>query len=439
MPWLTLAALLVLTLLVAPVAHAADAAPAAPDGWKFVTVRDETAAKSSVVRDADGTYGLAIEGNGQAISDGWWMKRLPEGAKYVSFTARYRASNIEMTPRNVVARLVWVNDEGQNLDEADYPATTAAPGAQGWRAVKSVYPVPAKARQVQMELRLQWSPQGKVEWRDAKLVGSEPPTPRKVKVASINHRPRNGKSAQENLDQFAKLIDEAGANKADIVCLPEAITLIGRGANYLGSTEPIPGPSTKFLGEHAKKNNLYVVAGLLEKDGKAAYNTAVLIGRDGQLVGKYRKVCLPRGEIDGGIAPGASYPVFDTDFGKVGMMICWDVSYPEVARELAAGGAEMIFMPIWGGNETLCRARAIENQVPLIISAYDLRSAIYDVTGEPKAVAPDTSTTIVYAEMNLAETADWKWLGKWRDRIWLEGPVRKDAKTEPVARAGDAP
>jgi formylglycine-generating enzyme required for sulfatase activity len=84
-----------------------------------------------------------------------------------------------------------------------------------------------------------------------------------------------------------------------------------------------------------------------------------LFGRDGQLIGKYRKVCLPREEIDGGITPGTEYPVFDTDFGRIGMMICWDVSYPEVARELAARGAEMILMPIWGGNETLAKARAI--------------------------------------------------------------------------------
>ena len=78
------------------------------------------------------------------------------------------------------------------------------------------------------------------------------------------------------------------------------------------------------------------------------------------------------------------------------MMNCWDVSYPEVARELAVAGAEIIFMPIWGGNETLCRARAIENQVPLVISGYDIRSAIYDARGEPAALAPN-----------------------WRKRIWL--------------------
>jgi predicted amidohydrolase len=258
-----------------------------------------------------------------------------------------------------------------------------------------------------------------------------------VKVASVNHRPRGTKSIQENLQQFGKWIDEAGANKADIVCLPEGITVVGRGSDYLGAAEPIPGPSTEFLGKLAAKHRCYIVAGIYERDGEIAYNTSILIGRDGKLAGKYRKVCLPSPEFNGGLAPGSDYPVFDTDFGKVGMMICWDVSYPEVARELAARGAEMILMPIWGGNETLCKARAIENQIPLVISSYDLRSAIYDQAGEAKAQAKDASSCVVYAELNLAEPMNWKWIGHWRDQIWVEGPVRTD-KNDATAQTSRA-
>jgi predicted amidohydrolase len=73
------------------------------------------------------------------------------------------------------------------------------------------------------------------------------------------------------------------------------------------------------------------------------------------------------------------------------MMICWDVATPRSRASCAARGAEMILMPIWGGNETLCKARAIENQIPLVISSYDLRSAIYDQAGEAKAQAKDAS------------------------------------------------
>jgi len=330
-------------------------------------------------------------------------------------------------------------DEGDKEVAMEFADTTRPTDAQGWRPIFETFKVHPKAKNVRMELRLRWSPGGKVEWRDAQVAGSQPPTPRTVKVATVHHRPRGLKSARENLEAFAKWIDEAGKVKADIVCLPEAMTLIGRGADYLANAEPVPGPSTEFLGEVAKRNNAYLVAGLLERDGKGAYNTSVLIGRDGKLLGKYRKVCLPTGEYNGGLAPGSEFPVFDLDFGRIGMMICWDVAYPEVARELAASGAEIILMPIWGGNETLCRARAIENQIPLVTSSYDLKSAIYDQAGEAKAQAKEMAKSeVVYADLNLAEPMNWKWSGNWRSRIWLEGPVRKDAPAEPIAKTAGA-
>jgi predicted amidohydrolase len=420
----------ILSAAAAPPARAAEPA----DGWRFVAVRDETAPKSAVA--ANGA--LIIEGNGQAIADGRWAKQiaLPAGP-YVALDVRCRASEVEMMARNVIAAVIWADESGKELG-TEFADTTVPADAEGWRRIHELYKVPAKAKQARIELRLRWSPAGKVEWRDAQLTAAAAPAARKVKVASINHRPRGLKSAQENLDSFAKWIDEAGAAKADIICLPEACTLIGRGSDYLAASEPIPGPSTEFLGKLASKHKAYVVAGLLERDGKGAYNTSVLIGRDGKLVGKYRKICLPTGEYNGGLAPGSEYPVFETDFGKVAMMICWDVAYPEIARELTARGAEVIFMPIWGGNETLCKARAIENQIPLVISSYDLRSAIYDQAGEAKAQAKDASSCVVYADLNLAEPMNWKWTGNWRSRIWLEGPVRRDAPPAADARASSA-
>jgi predicted amidohydrolase len=105
------------------------------------------------------------------------------------------------------------------------------------------------------------------------------------------------------------------------------------------------------------------------------------------------------------------------------MLICWDVSYPEVARELSARGAEIICMPIWGGHETLARARAIENQVYLVASGYDFRTAIYNKAGEELAKSPDASG-VIDAEIDLNDRLLWPWLGDWRSRIWREGPPR---------------
>jgi len=84
----------------------------------------------------------------------------------------------------------------------------------------------------------------------------------------------------------------------------------------------------------------------------------------------HRKVCITRNEISNGVQPGEKYPVFDTRFGKVGMMVCYDGFFPEVARELTANGAEVIAWPVWDCNPLLARARACENHVYLISSTY---------------------------------------------------------------------
>jgi hypothetical protein len=107
--------------------------------------------------------------------------------------------------------------------------------------------------------------------------------------------------------------------KTDVIVLPEVITLVGTKKKAMDVAEPVPGPTTARLVEVARQRNTYIVASLYEKDGHAIYNTAVLIGRKGEIVGKYRKVYLPYDEPDDGVTPGSDYPVFQTDFGKVGM------------------------------------------------------------------------------------------------------------------------
>ena len=152
--------------------------------------------------------------------------------------------------------------------------------------------------------------------------------------------------------------------------------MIGTGKTYAQVAETIPGPTTAALSELAKRRSAYVVAGIYEREGPVLYNTSVLIDRKGTLVGRYRKVYLPRGELEGGLTPGSSYPVFRTDFGTVGMMICYDVFFADPARALATAGAELILMPIWGGDLTLAKARAIENEVGIF--GYDYPTAVVD-------------------------------------------------------------
>jgi predicted amidohydrolase len=195
--------------------------------------------------------------------------------------------------------------------------------------------------------------------------------------------------------------------------------VVGTGRTYADVSEPIPGPTCEKLGAVARKLNTWIVAGIYEREGKIVYNTAVLIDRKGALAGKYRKTHLPREEWELGITPGNEYPVFDTEFGKVGLTICWDVQFPEPCRAMALKGAEIILLPIWGGSETLAKARAIENHIFLITSSFDMKSFIVDPTGAVMAEATREKPVAV-ATLNLDQKYFQPWLGDMKNRTWKE-------------------
>jgi predicted amidohydrolase len=237
---------------------------------------------------------------------------------------------------------------------------------------------------------------------------------------------------------YEPFIADAAKQKADLVVLGETVTFVGLGKKPHEVAEPIPGPSTEYFGGLAKKHNLHIVAGLYERDKHVVYNVAVLIGPDGKLIGKYRKVCLPRSEIESGVTAGSEYPVFETKLGKIGMMVCYDGFFPEVARELSNRGAEVIAWPVWGCNPILGAARACENHVYLVSSTYTdagadwTITAVYGHDGKPIAKAEKWGTVIV-AEVDLAGRHFWRNnLGDFKAENYRHRPV---ALPEPTADA----
>ena len=180
--------------------------------------------------------------------------------------------------------------------------------------------------------------------------------------------------------------------------------------------EPIPGPTSARLAAVAKQRHTYLVAGIYERDGRRIYNSSVLIGRSGNLVGKYRKVYLPREEVEAGLTPGGDYPVFHTDFGAVGMMICWDEFYTDPARALARRGAEVILWPVWGGNLTLAK---------MVSAGYDYATQIIDPNGEVLGQASAQGTAVV-PTIDLNKRYVNSWLGNMRGRFMKE--VRSDVR-----------
>lgn len=175
---------------------------------------------------------------------------------------------------------------------------------------------------------------------------------------------------EENLSKFSRMLDRTPPG-LDVVCLPELFAtgyLLSKAAEL---AEKIPGPITDYLGREALKHGVNIVGGsMLEEGDDGFYNSSVSFDRSGKIVGRYRKTHLfSLFEEPRFLKPGEEITPFQLDTAKIGVMICYDLRFPEVARKLALGGAQILFVPSefpepridhW---KHLLIARAVENQI----------------------------------------------------------------------------
>jgi len=186
-----------------------------------------------------------------------------------------------------------------------------------------------------------------------------------TKVGVIQHRSEVG-SYEDNIERAICMIDQCINEKCDLICLPEAFstTIDLRGIKDV--SEEIPGKTSVLLCQKAKESKTYLAAGVLEKKGDDIYSSTVLIDPNGKVMGIYRRVHIFQLEKNF-IKAGGAFEVFETSIGRIGIIMGYDINFPEACRALFKEKAEIIICPsqipdaFIYSTRLLSLARATEN------------------------------------------------------------------------------
>lgn len=238
-------------------------------------------------------------------------------------------------------------------------------------------------------------------------------SPRRVKIATISQMDIEPYVAGEKMiASVLNAMETASAYKPDIICVPETFSTVGIDENQksldwrVETTQMAREKFRKFAAAH----QCYVVCpGHIKENGKV-YNVAILTDRKGVEVGNYKKAYPTANEIKSGIVPGPlNPPVFDTDFGKIGFQICFDVLWDDGWRQLKEKGAEIVFWPsAYAGGRTV-NTRAWQYEYVVVSSTRKHTSKICDISGEEIVKTGFWDPRLAIATVNLEKILIHTW------------------------------
>lgn len=236
----------------------------------------------------------------------------------------------------------------------------------------------------------------------------------------------------QNLETAERLAAGAAAEGADLIVLPEMFNVFGSADVLAAGAEPLDGPTMQWASSFASKHGAWLVAGSFTEQIEGTekhHNTSCLFDPDGDRVAEYRKVHLFDNEVPGAayresetVVPGDAIVVTEAAGHKLGMVVCYDIRFPEIFRAETLAGAELVSMPMAFMERTgrdhldpLMRARAIENEIFVIVAdqlghagqniEFFGHSAIIDPWGTVLARAPERESFVV-ADLDFAMQAE---------------------------------
>jgi len=221
-----------------------------------------------------------------------------------------------------------------------------------------------------------------------------------VRVVSISLQGQGSK--ERNMEAAMQFLEQAAWERPDLVCLPETFTGLGMSTeNWLATAEPLDGETVKRLSDYARRHQTWVVCPMVLREGDRLVNAAALINRQGKVVGYYAKMFPTIGELEGGIQPGTDAPAFETDFGRVGMAICFDLNFREVAERLKVNGAELVcFVSMYPGGMQV-QLWALDFGFWMVTAIASPHSVIVNPLGRILAHAQPSYMPIVSQRLNL--------------------------------------
>ncbi len=338
-----------------------------PVGWILKSPKESLSPTFSITKE-NNRQGLFISGNGKDNCIGKVSSEIQiELGKTYLLKTKFKKSN-SLNPLQNLFFCVIANGSYQGIGEFHRLNDNWVEG-EGYICFSGKDKINAE---VQILYRL--SAKGTVWVENISLTETAPLPPRWVKIACTQGP---GRLEDYNLETFSKAMDIAGKNNVDIILLPEYI-------NGEGTTETLSGASAKLMSGKSAKYKMYVAGtiGRYDEVSDALYNSVLLFDRGGKLVGLYDKIHLYGPELNrDGVTPGKKVQVFDTDFGKVGFMTCYDSWFTDVAELVALKGADILLFPNLGYDRGILHARALDNFINIVVSSRSGKYGIWDSMG----------------------------------------------------------